>query len=309
MILLSGAGGFIGRTLRKRLVASGHHVLALTHGESFVSGVGEISLDLGDPKHHERLMDSGSRCSTLIHLAGRISIQLAPATDEDVRPRAVAEELASLYQDNLIMTVRLIEFAQKTDIRHVLFASSQTVYGLPKTSLVAEDALLAPLEHYAASKVACETALALWARGCRRRVTVLRFPGVWGEERHSGIVYSLCEQAINSGRVRVGANYPLPLDVLHRDDVISAFEAALNRTGENWRVYNVATGELCSVTRLGSEVTELVPGCVLETFGVPQPDMAMDAARAAAELGWRARPRRERLARFVAQLRQEAGHA
>lgn len=309
MIVISGAGGFIGRVLRKRLIAAGYNVLALIHGEAFEPGADEISLDLDNPAHYERLSSRCAGCSTIIHLAGRISIQFAPAADADVRPRASAERFAEVYQGNLVMTARILELAQAADVRHVLFASSQSVYGLPTIVPVTEDAPLAPLEHYAASKVACETALALWARGHQHKATVLRFPGVWAEERRSGLVYSLCRQAIIDGKVRVGADYPVPLDVLHSDDVTSAFEAAIDREGENWRVYNIASEELCSVTRLGREIAELVPGCVLETFGVPQPDIALSAARAAAELGWRALPRRERLPGLVRRMLSEGRHA
>ena len=309
MILITGAGGFIGQALRKRLTAAGYKVLALLHDKAFAAAANEISLDLTKPEHYKKLIDFCGDCTAVIHLAGRIAIQLRASRDEAVAPRAGAEQFADVYQTNLVMTARLLELANAADFRHVVFASSQTVYGLCTSSPVAEDAPVAPLEHYAASKAACETTLALWSRGHRRKATVLRFPGVWGEGRHHGLVHSLCMDAIRLGRIVAGADYPLPLDILHLDDVTSAFEVALNRSGENYRVYNIATGEPCSLTRLGRDITALVPGCVMEMCGVPQPDITLDATRAAKELGWRARPRRERLAHFIDYLRQESYRA
>lgn len=306
MILLSGAGGVVGRSLRERLVAAGHDVLALTHCNVFTSSAGEIGLDLEDAAQCGKLIEYAGNCSALIHLAGRINIELTSTSNMEQPPRASARRFADIYQSNVVMTARMLEVATEAAIPHVIFASSQTVYGLPATTTVVEESPLSPLEYYAASKVACETALALWARGQGRKATVLRFPGIWGESRQTGIVYGLCRQAIEKRRVTVGCEYPLPLDVLHHDDVTQAFEAALTRVEGGWRAYNIATGEVCSLARLANEVAALVPNCVVETFGVVQPDLALDASRAAKELGWRAESRSYRLARFIEHVRSEA---
>lgn len=309
MIVLTGATGFVGQAVRERLNEAGHDVLALTHGESFQAGHGEVSLDLNDPRHYELLKNHCEAADTLIHLAGLIPVALGPGADGDHRPRATAQDFSGVYQSNVVMTARLLEFALSVGIRHVVFASSQAVYGLPSTTVVTEDTPPAPLEHYAASKVACETMLALWARGHGRKVTILRFPGVWGEGRRDGVVHALCRAAVGNGRLRVGAGHPLPFDIVHRADVAAAFAAALDRPGDGCRIYNVATGEPCSLTRLAQDVVEIVPGCRVETFGVVQPDIALDAARAATEIGWRARPRRVRLAAYIEYLRQHPVHA
>jgi len=301
MIIITGAGGYVGRALSKQLSAAGYDLLLLTHGGSFaVVGPRRISLDLDDPEHCERLAAHCEGASTLIHLAGEVRIELAAGEDPESPPRASAKRFASVYRSNVVMTARLLELVSRTEVRHVVFASSQTVYGLPEVVPVAEDSPLAPLEHYAASKVACETLLALWARGHGRRATVLRFPGVWGGERRSGLVHSLCEQAMTRSSVRAGAEYQLPLDILHCDDVVMAFQAALEHATAQWRIYNIATGEPCSLTRLAEEVASLVSGCKVEHFGVPQLEIAMDVRRAADELGWKARPRRERLTALLA---------
>lgn len=309
MIVVTGAAGFVGQAVRKCLHEAGHDVLALTRAESVTDKRGEVALDLNNPRHYDTLKNRCASAQTLIHLAGLIPVTLSPSTDDDRRPRATASNFAELYNSNVVMTARLLEFALTVGIRHVVFASSQTVYGLPSATVVTEDSVPAPLEHYAASKVACETALALWARGHGRKATILRFPGVWGEDRYDGVVHALCRAAIDKGRLRVGAEYPLPFDVVHRADVATAFVAALDRPGDGCRIYNIATGEPCSLARLAQDVAGIVPGCTVETYGVAQPDIALDAARAAAELGWRAQSRHARLTQYIDHLRQRNAHA
>lgn len=311
MIVITGAGGLVGRTLCQHLRTAGYPVLALIRGAVFTVAPGEITLDLMEPAHYDLLLDHCAGCSAIIHLAGRIQIEFGPATEAGIGPEpcATAPRFAGVYEGNVVMTARLLELALMVNVPHVVFASSQTVYGLPMTARCVESSPLAPLEHYAASKVACETMLALWARGQNRKVTVLRFPGVWTETRSTGLVRTLCQQALEQSRVRVGADYPLPLDILHAEDLVAAFRAGLDRPGDGWRAYNISTGELCSLTRLGEDVAGLIPGCVVESFGVPQPDILLDSSRAAIELGWRAQPRRARLARFIDHLREVPGHA
>ena len=302
MIIVSGAAGFVGRSVCRRLAASGHEVCALTHGDAFSVTAAGIALDLSNADHCEQLIGRCRGGTALVHLAGKIAIELHAASDDQPGPRATAERFADLYAANVVMTARLLEVALAADVPHFLLASSQAVYGLPPAAPVTEDTPLAPLEHYAASKIACETVAALWARGHGRMATILRFPGVWSETRHTGLVYSLCNAALQSHHIRIGAEYPLPIDVLHCDDVASAFEAGLRRTGAGSRVYNVSGGEPCSLTRLAGDVAALVPNCTIETYGVQQPEITLDAGRAAAELGWRAQPRAERLAKFLAEL-------
>lgn len=310
MIVLTGAAGYVGEAVHARLLRAGHRVLALTHDDSFVLTGDTVSLDLNNAEHLERLAGVCRGAQALIHLAGVAPIELAAAIDGKEVPRASARSFVRVYQSNVVMTACILEVALACDVEHLVFASSQTVYGLPQAVVVTEESPLVPLEHYAASKMTCETAITLWARGHGRKATILRFPGVWSEERRSGLIHELGCAAVRDGLLRIGADYPLPLDVIHRDDVVAAFCAAVNRQGNDCRVYNVSTGEPCSLFRLAQDISSLLPACRIETFGMPQPDILLDASRADRELGWRASSRRDRLAKYVRDLQSRySSHA
>lgn len=296
----------MGRSVKRQLVASGRKVLSLSHANEFNVLPDGISLDLTNDRHYEQLADYSKGCEGLIHLAGRVEINLGASVDDNVAPRAIANSAHEIYQYNVVMTARVAEFALTAEIPHILLASSQTVYGLPLTDIVTENAPLVPLEYYAASKIACEAMLNLWARGNARKATVLRFPGIWGPQRRSGLVHTLCKQAVEMKAITIGADYPLPLDVLHCDDVAAAFDAAIDRPGTGFREYNVGTGEFCSLDCLAADIADLVPGCTIRRSGVTQPLIALDVRRATDELNWRARPRKERLANHIELMRQGA---
>ena len=299
-VLVTGAAGFVGSRLVSRLAGDGCSVTSLTrtaHPHISADGVGA---DLAKAGHLDAVADAGLRFYTVVHLAGRVEIALVPGADAAAPPRpgAVAD-LARLYEDNVVATARLVSFCERTGVRHLVFASSQAVYGMPEPDQAfVESSPCRPLEHYAASKLACEQLLEVAARR-GLGVTVLRFPGVYSETRAQGVVRRFCEAAVTSGAIVSSSVFPLPLDVLHVDDLVDAFSRAVAAPAVNFRRFNIATGSPCSLPLLAEEVAALVPGCRVHHEGVPQPIVRMDATKAQRELGWLPVAQRQRLRQVI----------
>lgn len=299
-VLVTGASGFIGARVCARLKADGRPVTTLQRAtEPHVSATA-IGADLAKPGHLDAVAASGVTFDTVVHLAGRVDISLVADSSPDAAPRpGPAVDLVRLYEDNVLATARLVEFCERTGVGHLIFASSQTVYGMPQDAEpFTEVSPSHPLEHYAASKRACEVLLEVASRR-DLRVTVLRFPGVYSEDRTTGLVRRLCESAVTSGQVVSSSAFPLPLDVLHVEDLVDAFSRVVAKPADRFRLLNIATGAPCSLTLLAQEVASLIPGCEVRHEGVPQPVVRMDASRAKHELGWQAVPQRVQLQRVV----------
>jgi nucleoside-diphosphate-sugar epimerase len=240
---------------------------------------------------------------TVIHLAGCVSIALqASPGDPASAPLPGKEDVARNYAVNVGATANVLDYCLHIGVRHLIFASSQAIYGMPQTEILTEDSPCAPLEHYAASKLCCECLLQVGARQ-GVAVTVLRFPGVFGEERKNGVVYKYCQAAISSKKISVIAHFPLPFDVIHIDDVVDGIEKVVQYGGHDWTCLNLAYGEPCNVNLLADEIAELVPGCQVEHSKIPQPVVQMDVQRTVAALGWRPQPRRKRLASMLEIVR------
>ena len=294
MILVTGAGGFIGSGLATRLQAAGTDVLPLARSENFSAGKGRLALDLSSRDHTGRLKASGIRADTVVHLAGHIEIALKPGTGSAVAPVPGREDIAAIYDANLLATINLLDYCLASGTKHLIFASSQTVYGMPPSEHITEETPKSPLEHYAMSKACCENVLRL-AASEDLAVTVLRFPGVYSEARQSGAVYRFCESARREKKIRVTSDIPLPFDIIHRDDVLDALERVIAKPGSGFSVYNIATGEPCSLDILADRVASLVPGCSVEHAPIPQPVIRMDSERAYRAFGWKAQPSSVRL--------------
>ncbi len=303
MILITGAGGFIGQYLHVRLVDMGQHVMPLYHASRPQVSDHQWACDLTCPEHLAELKKAAKVPKTIIHLAGHVEIVLrAEPYLQDAAPLPGKENISKIYYTNVGATANLLDFCLSTGVGHFIFASSQSVYGMPQSCPLTEETPCKPLEHYAMSKLCCEQLLQIGARQ-ELAVTTLRLPGVFSEARRSGVVFGFCQQAARSGQICVEADYPLPLDVVHLEDAVDAFIKAVAYGGqEDGLCLNIATGEPCSLNLLAETIASFVPGCQVEPSKISQPIVQMDSKRAEAVLGWKAQPQSVRLANMLKSI-------
>lgn len=295
MILVTGARGFIGSNLINHLNNQGNQVKLLSRAEIFRMEENQIFLDLTSKDHIGQLKELDLRPDTVIHLAGHIEIALQTnEQNPSLAPVPGKENLSRIYLANLISTVNVIEYCRDTGVKHIIFASSQAVYGLPATERVTEETPCNPLEHYALSKECCEKILRLVASDSLA-VTIFRFPGVYSEKREKGTVYRFCHSAVETGVIHVAADLPLPFDAIHLDDVLDAFARAVKAGGQEYSLYNIATGEPNNLNILADRIAGLVPGCRVEHTVCPQPVIQLDSTKAYKKFQWKAVPSSVRL--------------
>lgn len=306
MILITGAGGFIGKCLTSHCKNLGIPCLPLYRSEEIKICKEGWYLDLTNRDHFDLLNELEEFPHTIIHLAGSIDISLKKSENDSLGcPQPGKIDIYNLYYNNVLSTVNLVSFCQQNNIRHFIFASSQAVYGMPQDDVLTEETCCQPLEHYASSKLCNEIIMEVASRQ-GLKVTILRFPGVYGEERKSGVVYRFCRSALIDNKINVVTEFPLPIDVIHVHDVVEAFVKAIHRPGEEVTCLNVSTGESCNLDILADSVAELVPGCEVQHGEVPQPVVNMEPSRANMLLGWKAIPRRVRLQEMLRSIRVQS---
>lgn len=171
-VLVTGAGGFVGRRLLSRLTHADAEVRATSRGQppAFIQDRMEwVPADLTEESLNFRDLCAG--CGSIVHLAGLAH-----------RPGAARNE----YElHNTIVTRRLGEAAVNTGVRHFLFVSTAKVHGEgfpPENEQEAYTGTDAPSprDDYAASKLEAEQALLDIADGSVMRVTILRPPLIYG---------------------------------------------------------------------------------------------------------------------------------
>jgi nucleoside-diphosphate-sugar epimerase len=300
MILLTGARGFIGRSLLRRLRALELETVALHRGPEVMVQGNTWECDLTQQDHLNYLLSGASVPETVIHLAGHVEISLV---SDETNPRGAPipgyEDIQKIYLGNVLATANLLAYCLRARVRRLIFASSQAVYGMPRSLPLTEETPCEPLEHYAASKLGCEEILKVGSRQ-GLNVTVMRIPGLFSEQRHSGVVFQFAHQAVTEKHIRVNAVLPLPIDTLHLDDATEAFISALAYDQPGWSCFNIGTGLPCSLNLMADEIGALA-ACEVTHAQVVQPVVALDVSRANRLLGWKAAPRQDR---WCAMLRE-----
>jgi GDP-4-dehydro-6-deoxy-D-mannose reductase len=293
-LLVTGAGGFVGRHLLARLRESfpGAILIAAVRPED-----GRLpSLDAADRVVPFDLLESKA-CAALIaetqpdglvHLAAQASVAAS-----------FADPLAS-WHANLMGTIALAEAV----LRHAAYcrfvlASSAEIYGLSfRTSAPLDEmAPLFPTNPYAASKAASDLAIGEMAlRGLDAvRLRAFNHTGI-GQSEHF-VVASFARQIV---RIEAGQQAPVMQvgaldrwrDFLDVGDVCRAYTAALQAKIEPGAIYNIASG---TARRIGDILDALiarssvVPFVAVEAHRLRPTDVERvvgNPARANRDLGW-----------------------
>jgi len=164
-ILVTGAGGFVGRELVSRLLAAGHAVTGIdTHAGGIPAGARAIAGDLGDAAVRADALAHG--CDALVHLA------TVPGGAAEADPAASRRiNIDAMYD-------LLLEASAVTPGLRVVYASSIAVYGDPLPAVVDDATPLSPKMIYGGHKAMMEHAVAMFSnRGAIDGVTV-RLPGI-----------------------------------------------------------------------------------------------------------------------------------
>ncbi len=262
-VLVTGANGFVGGWVIRRLLAGGHQVIGAT-GPAADPGVLTPEerarvvwavLELEDPA-------SADACAALageavIHLAGQASVAASLA------------DPARCWRVNALGTVTLLEAVASrrrlagTDPT-VLVVSTAEVYGPGPTRPRRETDALQPVSPYAASKAAVELGGLEIGRRTGLRVLVARpFPHTGPGQSTRFVVPGFIERLLAARRTRASTvrtgNLDPVRDILDVRDVADAYVRLLE-SGTSGEVYNVARGSGLSLREVFQTIADRL-GC------------------------------------------------
>jgi GDP-6-deoxy-D-talose 4-dehydrogenase len=225
-VLLTGARGFTGIHLRRELEAAHYRVMGLVNDRTL--GTRDYVANLTDAAATRQAVLSAEP-DYVVHLAGI--------------PYVAHRSVEELYQVNVLGTVNLLQAvsALPRRPRRVVLASSANVYGNTDSSAVDEACPVAPVHHYAATKVALEAVAAVF-RG--RFPIVLTRPFNYtgpGQASHFLVPKLVDHFARRAPRIELG-NLDLERDFLDVRTVVAIYRKLLDCDGEDFMVVNVCSG-------------------------------------------------------------------
>ena len=296
-VLLTGATGFIGRHLLRRLVADGAHVVALTRRPLPASsplregGVLWVESHLHDLTVGSWRGAGVDRVDVVLHLGGHMA-----------RSHAEADSIADVY-DGILLGTRALLDSLPTVPDRVVFTSTIDVYA-PSDRLT-ERSALGPTTLYGSAKLFCERLVQVWAAQVGAAAVVLRYGHITGPggEAFSKLIPMTIRQLRRGEPPTLYGDGSAERDFLYVGDAVEATVRAAT-VAPPGAVVNIARGESTSIRTVAEMLRELTGASVPLTYLEDKPagrSIRFDTAHMRDVLGeWPLVPLRETLAREVA---------
>jgi UDP-glucuronate 4-epimerase len=277
-ILVTGAAGFIGFHVAKRLLRDGRDVVGLDSMNAYYdpalkearraelaksNSLRFVKLDLADRPAMATLFKE-NRFPYVIHLAAQAGVRYSL-----IDPFAYVDA-------NLAGFTTILEGCRYNECRHLLYASSSSVYGSnTKMPFSVHDNVDHPLNLYGASKKANELMSHAYAHLFGLPMTGLRFFTAYGPWGRPDMAMWIFTKAIMAGEpIKLFNSGNMRRDFTYIDDVVESVVRLINRqpsgnrnfssaspdpgsSSAPWRVYNIGNNkpvELLEVVHLLEEV-------------------------------------------------------
>jgi UDP-glucuronate 4-epimerase len=298
-ILVTGAAGFIGYHVSRQLLSRGDTVYGIDNLNDYynvklkrdrlVQLTRESSfrfrqLDIADRDATAELFKSGG-FDLVIHLAAQAGVRYSLSNP------------AAYVESNLVGFANVLEGCRHAEVKHLVYASSSSVYGAnKKLPFAIDDPVDHPLSLYAATKKANELMAHSYSHLYGLPTTGLRFftvYGPWG--RPDMAIWLFAEAILNDRPISVFNNGQMKRDFTYIDDIVEGVVRVADRipsanaanlpaipspgaSAAPFRIYNIGNNEPIELIRLIEVVENCVgkkarkkflpmqPGDVLETY-------------------------------------------
>ncbi len=259
-ILFTGGAGKAGRHVVPYLIGKGHRVLNVDLVPLEAEGVDNRIADITDAGHMHDVMQSYAGFDELDPGTG------VPAFDAVVHfaavPRILLATDGECYRVNTLGTYNVIDAALKAGIRKVIFASSETTYGVcfadgerkPGYLPVDEDHPTVPEDSYAMSKVVNEVTARSFQRRTGADIYGLRINNVIEPHEYAqNFPAYMADPALRRRNI---------FAYIDARDLGQMVECCLNTNGLGYEVFNVANAD---------KSVDLTTDALIERFyqGVP----------------------------------------
>jgi UDP-glucose 4-epimerase len=242
-VVISGAGGFIGQRLLKRLAPT-CEIWALSRtGGADADRIRWVTCDLAQGQLSPELPDS---IDSVVHLAQSPHYRDFPASAQDI------------WDVSATAAQRLLDYALKAGAQNAVIASTGGLYGPSPTPIEEDhptDADGGPLTFYFAAKRAAE--LVAQAYGSKLAVATLRFFFVYGSGQRDIMLMPRLVRSVREGRpLQLQGDDGISLNPIHVADAVSAVENAMGL--EESAVVNVAGPQPVTLRWIGDEIGRLL---------------------------------------------------
>jgi nucleoside-diphosphate-sugar epimerase len=254
--LVTGAAGFIGRSIAAALLARGELVRGvdsfITGQRANLAGLEAMEFIEGDLRDAEACRRACAGVEIVFHEAALASV-----------PRSVADPV-STNECCVTATLNLLVAAREAGVRRLVYAGSSSAYGdtpvLPKH----EEMVPNPISPYAVAKLAGEHYMRAFARVYGLQTVVLRYFNVFGPyqdptSHYSGVLAIFCRKMLAGEQPTIYGDGEQSRDFTYIDNVVrgNLLAAAAPAEKISGRMMNLATGSRTTLNQTFAILREL----------------------------------------------------
>jgi UDP-glucose 4-epimerase len=241
-VLVTGAGGFIGRGLTAQLLKVGHKVIAVDSSPPDDLNCETYQLDICIPGALDGLLDNST---TLFHLAAHADVASS------------VSKPAFNYKINTQGTFEILESVRKAECR-MIFPSTASVYDPSVIMPIKERSYIKPTSPYAAAKIAGEAYCSAYSRSYGLDIKIVRMFSVYGRGMFRFAIHDIVRkvEADSKKLVILGDGHQIR-DYLYIDDLLRGL-IVIAENGIPGEEYNLATGVPTKLLELAQNIAQIM---------------------------------------------------
>ena len=240
--LVTGAAGFIGSHLCRKLIKEGFSVAGIdSFTDSYPKWIKERNIKPLMGEKNFKLLSSDLNDLELNKLLSKTDYVFHLAAQAGVRA-SWGENFSVYIKNNIEATQKLLEAAKNSRIKKFIYASSSSVYGFCPELPMSETSSLYPFSPYGVSKLAAEHLCFLYFKNYNVPTVSLRFFTVYGPGQRPDMAFHIFFKAIAEDKqITVYGDGKQTRDFTYVDDIIEANFSSL-KNGVPGEIYNIGGG-------------------------------------------------------------------
>lgn len=249
-ILITGCAGFIGYHLAKNLLNKDNSVIGIDNLNNYYdvhlkenrleqlkvfNNFQFVKADIADEKA-VNLLFAENKFDIVVNLAAQAGVRYS------------IDNPRSYISSNIIGFFNILEACRYNPVKHLVFASSSSVYGnQKKTPFAVTDNVAHPISLYAATKKADELMAFTYAHLYKIPLTGLRFFTVYGPWGRPDMAYfSFTNKIYADESIKIFNNGDMLRDFTYIDDIVHGIELVIDKApkGEDpYKIYNIGNNK------------------------------------------------------------------